>query len=94
MNSFKEPGKRTININLDKLVTCTTFFSHIISKEGIKLNQKKVEGITQMQTLEDEKQLSSFLGLVYYHNKFSPLLTELSKLLSDLLFKSIWSSQQ
>lgn len=62
LNELKEPGKGTVNINLDKLVTCTTF-SHI-SKDGIKPNQKMVEGITQMQPLEYEKQLSCFLGLV------------------------------
>ena len=38
------------------------FYGHIISKDGIKPDPKKVEAIVQMQPPEDEKQHTSFLG--------------------------------
>ena len=66
--------ERNCKFNPEKFVVKTleiAFYSHIISKDGIKPDPKKVEAIVQMQLPEDEKQLTSFLELVNYLNKFS-----------------------
>ena len=73
------------------------FYSHIILKDGIKPDHQKVQVIVQIQPPEDEKQLTSFLGLVNYLNKFSPRLATLNKPLRDLISTEndfIWSSPQ
>ena len=66
--------ERNYKFNLEKFVAKTSeipFYGHTISKDGIKPDSKKVEAIVQMQPPEDEKPLTSFLGLVNYLNKFS-----------------------
>lgn len=92
--------EKNCKFNSEKFVVKTSeipFFGHIISKHGIKPDPKKVEAIMQMQPPEDVKQLTSFLGLVNYLNKFSPRLATLTKPLRDLISKRndfTWSSQQ
>ena len=53
------------------------FFGYIISKVGIKPDTLQIESVVEMQIPEDVKQLSSFLELVNYLNKF---LSRVSKL--------------
>ena len=92
--------ERNCKFNPEKFVVKTSeipFNGHIISKDSIKPNPKKVEAILQMQPPEDEKQFTSFLGLVNYLNKFSPWLAALTKPLWDLISTKndfIWSSPQ
>ena len=52
--------------NPDKLVIHAqeiSFFGHIITRDGVKPDPKKIEAIVQMKPPKDEKQLASFLGL-------------------------------
>ena len=94
------PREKNSKFNPDKLVVRLSeipFFGHIISKNGIKPDPKKVEAIMLMQPTENEKQLSSFLELVNFLNNFSPHLSILTKPLRNLLSKDndfVWSSQQ
>ena len=92
--------ERNCKFNPEKFVEKTSeipFYSHIISKNVIKPDPKKVETIVQMKPPEDEKQLTSFLGFVNYLNKFSPQLAALTKPLRDSISTKndfIWSSPQ
>ena len=44
----------------------TSFFGHIITRNGVKPVPKKIEAIVQMKPPKDKKQLASFLGLANY----------------------------
>lgn len=92
--------ERNCRFNSEKFVVKTSeipFYGHIISRDGVKPDPRKIEAITQMQPPEDAKQLTSFLGLVNYLNKFSPRLATLTKPLRELTSKKndfTWSSQE
>lgn len=67
---------REINckFNPEKLVVRASkipFFGHVISKDIVKPDPKKVKAIVHMQPPADKKQLANFLGLVNNLNKFS-----------------------
>ena len=47
--------------------------------EGLNANDKKVEAIANMQPPKDIKELMSFLGMVNYLNRFSPVLAQISQ---------------
>lgn len=73
---------KNCKFNPDKLVVRAqeiSFFGHVISRDGVKPDPKKIEAIVQMKPPKDEKQLTSFLGLANYLNKFSPHLAMLTK---------------
>lgn len=97
---LKRARKKTCKFNPDKLMGWDSeipFFGHIISKDGIKPEHKKVKAIMHLKPLKDKKQLASFLGLVNYLNKISSPLARLTKPLWDLMPKDIeftWTPQQ
>ena len=47
-----------------------TYLGHVITKEGIRADPKKVSAILKMPTPHTLKQLPSFLGLCNYYRKF------------------------
>ena len=47
-----------------------TYLGHVITKEGIRADPKKVAAILKMPTPHTLKQLRSFLGLCNYYRKF------------------------
>ena len=91
---------KNCKFNPDKLVVCAqeiSFFGHIITRDGLKPDPKKIEAIAQMKPPKDEKRLARFLGIANYLNKFSPQLAMLTKPLQDLLLTKmqfIWTEQE
>ena len=47
-----------------------SFLRHIVSKEGIKVDPKKVEVIIEWKPLRNFIEVRSFLGLVGYYRRF------------------------
>ena len=43
---------------------------HMVSKEGLRLDESKVEVIKDWQAPKDIHQLRRFLGFAFYHSKF------------------------
>ena len=77
-----------------KQVKC---FGHLISKEGIKPSQEKVEAIKDMPPPENVSQLRTVMGMLNYHAKFINHLATMIKPMSDLLKDDVawyWSKPQ
>ena len=60
------------------------FFGHKLTPNGIKVDPKKIEAITQMDPPQNVANLQSFNGMINYLKKFSPVLSELSEPLRRL----------
>ena len=46
------------------------YLGHVVDKQGIHPNPKKVDAILQAKTPKDQKELRAFLGLLTYYRKF------------------------
>ena len=79
-----------------KLRDCK-FFGHRITTNGIGVDPEKVEAITKMKAPDSLQTLQSFMGMVNYLKKFTPVLTELSAPLRRLVRSGVewaWESAQ
>ena len=66
LNQCRKVG---LKLNADKCIfksESIPFFSHIISREGIKPDPKKIEAVMTMMTPTSKLELQSFLGLCNY----------------------------
>ena len=83
-------------LNPDKVkIDCpeVSFFSNILSKDGLSPDTKKVKLIQQWPTPTNHKELQSFLGTVNYLSRFLAFLSDLHVPLQSLLKKDaefIW----
>lgn len=67
------------------------FFGHIISADGVKPDNGKLEAITKMAALTNVDQLRQVLGLINYVGKFLPGLSTMLHPLTSLLRKeTVW----
>jgi hypothetical protein len=60
---------------------------HIISKEGIKIDPNRVEGILKIGTPRSKKEVQSFLGKVNFLRRFIPNLDEIINHITKILKK-------
>ena len=75
-----------------KLELChdrVSFFGAIYSREGVKPDPRKIQGIEEMTAPETKQQLQSFLGMVTYMENFIPHLSHHTELLRQLLKKDV-----
>ena len=75
----------------------TKWLGHEIDENGIKPNEEKVEAIQKLKSLNNTKELKSFLGAIQYLAKFLPQLSEKTDRLRKLLKKNepwIWGEEQ
>ena len=68
-----------------------SYLGHVISSEGLRMEDSKVKAIIDAPDPKDLSELRSFLGLVNYYSKFLPnLATTLSPLYRLLRQSSAW----
>jgi hypothetical protein len=60
---------------------------HVISKEGIKIDPNRVEGILKIGTPTSKKRVQSFLGKVNFLRRFIPNLAEIIKNNTNMVMK-------
>ena len=60
------------------------YVGHIISKNGIKPDPKKVETVMNMPSPTNVEQLRRFLGMISYLSKFLPSISEKTEPLRKL----------
>lgn len=77
-----------LKIQLDKsefLHQDVEFLGYIISSEGIKPNQKKIEAINQFPEPKNLKELRGFLGMMGYYRRFVKDFAKIAKPMTNLL---------
>lgn len=60
---------------------------HIISKDGIKIDPKKVQAIQKISLPRNKKEIQSFLGQVAFLRRFIPSFAEIVKQITNMLRK-------
>jgi hypothetical protein len=60
---------------------------HIVSRDGIKINPKRVEAIDTINIPRNIKEIQSFLGKINFLRRFVPNFVEIVKLIIDMLKK-------
>lgn len=92
--------KAGLKLNKDKCVfeaRKIKFLGHIISANGMELDEEKVEAIKQLKTPVNKTELQRFLGMVTYLSKFIPNMSSITHPLRKLLEKDIewlWTEEQ
>ena len=69
---------------------------HIVSKEGIKIDPKRVEAIDTINFPRNVKEIQSFLGKINFLRRLIPNFVEIVKLIIDMLKKGSevrWTSE-
>jgi hypothetical protein len=65
---------------LDRVI----FLGHVVSKDGISVDPKKVEAIVNWERPTNVHEIKSFLGLIGYYWRFVEGFSKLSGLLNAL----------
>ncbi|PIK60373.1 hypothetical protein BSL78_02671 [Apostichopus japonicus] len=92
--------ERSIKLNKDKFeYKCeeVAFIGHVLSKEGLRPDPRKVEAILKMPKPENVADIQRFVGMVKYLSKFLPALSDKSEPLRRLTHKDVdwtWSIEQ
>ena len=87
INFLEVCRKNTLTLNPDKMqfrLPQVSFFGHQWSAKGLSPDPKKIAAVKRMELPHDVETMRSFLGLVNYHNRFSPHLAELSEPLRQI----------
>jgi len=86
--SFK-PKKSHFSLKEGKLI------GHIVSKEGVRIDPKRVEVIKNLPLSRRTKEIQSFLGKIIFLRSFVPNYVEIVKEITDMLKKAAqvkWTS--
>ena len=73
------------------------YIGHVLSKDELKPDPRKVQAITEMPEPENTTDLLRFMGMVKYLSKFVPDLSEKAAALNELLHKDdewVWDVPQ
>ena len=92
LRRLKEAGMRLKREKCAYLLPSVEYLGHIITNEGLRTAESKVEAIVRAPAPRNITELRSFLGLVNYYGKFLPnLATSLTPLYSLLQKTNRWS---
>ena len=75
--------EKGIHFNPDKMeigVKELPFFGHLVTDEGLKIDESKLQAILKLDVPDDRQKLERFFGMVNYLAKFAPNLAELTAL--------------
>ena len=76
-----------VKLNYEKLqYKCTevNFYSKTYTTDGHKPAQSKITAIVEMPSPSSKKEVQSFISMINYLSKFSPILTELAEPIREL----------
>ena len=67
----------------------TSFFGLTWTSQGLKPDDEKVRCIVDMQPPQNLTELQSFMGMINYLNRFSPVISQISDPLRQLMKKEV-----
>jgi hypothetical protein len=73
------------------------YLRHIISKNGVKPDPKKIQAVKKFPRPRNSKNIKQFLGLAGYYRRFIPNFSKTAKPLTNLLKKDkkfAWTARQ
>lgn len=75
--------------------TTVEYLGHVVTKEGVHVDQKKIEAVLAWPVPINIKQLRGFLGLIRYYRKFVARYSQITFPLTGLLKKNkfSWNSE-
>ena len=100
LNVLDLARQNNIRFNPDKFqfkVAEASFFGLKWTPEGLKVDEKKVQAIVNMQPPKDLKGIQSFMGMINYLNRFSPVLAQTAEPIRNLMKKDapfLWQAEQ
>ena len=89
---FKKCRKYGLSLNPKKTLFGLQegkLLGHIISKEGIKIDPKRIEGILQINHPRNIKELQYFIGKINFLRRFIPNLAELLRNITNMLKREV-----
>lgn len=98
-NTLKRLDDYGIKLNAKKCAfkqDSVEYFAYIVSADGVRPSEKKVQAIVEVEPPENVRELKSFLGLVNYYRKFLPNMSSVCVPLNELLMKGVhwnWTSE-
>ena len=72
------------------------FLGHVVSKDGIKVDPKKIEAVQKWARPTSATEIHSFLGLAGYYRRFVPDFSKVAAPLTRLTQKAVkyqWSEE-
>lgn len=87
---FGQLRKYNIKIEPDKcefLKLELTYLGHVVTAQGVKPDQKKIQAVTDFPLPKSPKDIKSFLGLAGYYRKFIDKFSAIARPLTELLKK-------
>jgi predicted phosphatase len=97
--TFKKCRKFGLSLNPKKshfAMQESKLLGHIVSKDRIKINPKRIEVIDTINIPRNVKEIQSFLGKINFLRRFIPNFAEIMKLITDMLKKNNetkWTSE-
>ena len=85
---FQRCRNKGIKLNKEKLkLRCSevSFMGHTVSKDGLKPDPAKLQGIQEMPSPQNKQDIKRFLGMVNYLQRYAPDLLQATAPLRDLL---------
>ena len=92
LNTLDIARENNVKFNPDKFqfkVEETSFFGLTWTSQGLKPDDKKVKCIVDMQPPQNLTELQSFMGMINYLNRFSPVISQISDSLRQLMKKEV-----
>ena len=89
---FETARAKNIKFNKEKIqfkVDSVKYMGHIITAQGVKVDEEKVKAIREMPSPQDRQGVLRFLGSVQYLSKYIPREAELTAPLRNLLKKNV-----
>lgn len=84
-------------LNLNLCQTAVKCYGHLLTDQGLKPDESKVESIKNYPVPTNRKELNRFIGMVNYLGRFIPNLSENFSVLRKLISEKepwIWPSNQ
>lgn len=85
---IKRFRKANLKLQPDKcefLKSEVTYLGHVISKDGVRPDPKKLAAVRQFPRSKTPKNIKQFLGLAKYYRRFIPDFSKITRSLTNLL---------